>query len=68
MSEKAKRTSASYLKKLDVQLFTQTVVKNYDGKKVTLSDGKEIETETVIWAAGVTYYRSRTARMEESSD
>jgi NADH dehydrogenase len=54
MSEKAKKTSASYLKKLDVQLFTQTVVKNYDGKKVTLSDGKEIETETVIWAAGVT--------------
>lgn len=54
MSEKAKKTSASYLKKLDVQLFTQTVVKNYDGKKVTLSDDKEIETETVIWAAGVT--------------
>jgi len=53
MSNKAKKTSEEYLKKLGVLVQTQTVVKSFDGKRVTLSNGKEIETETVIWAAGV---------------
>lgn len=53
MSDKASAKSRKYLEKLGVQLMTNTMVKDYDGKTVFLADGQEIPARTVIWAAGI---------------
>jgi NADH:ubiquinone reductase (H+-translocating) len=53
MSEKSSAQSQRYLEKLGVQVLTNTLVKDYDGKQVVLGDGKTISTSTVIWAAGI---------------
>jgi NADH dehydrogenase len=42
------------LKDLGVKVLTETVVANYDGDKVQLTNGCVINTAFVIWAAGVT--------------
>lgn len=48
-SEKAK----VYLGRLGVEVRTGTFVKDYNGRVVSLANGDEIETETMIWAAGI---------------
>lgn len=53
MSEKSSARSARYLDKLGVKLMTNTLVKDYDGQKVTLQTGDTIPAATVIWAAGI---------------
>lgn len=53
MSEKSSIQSEKYLKKLGVEVLTNTLVKNYDGKHVQLQNGESIAASTVIWAAGV---------------
>lgn len=53
MSEKSSADSARYLQELGVKLVTKTVVKDYDGENVMLSDGSAIASRTVIWAAGI---------------
>jgi len=53
MSEKSSEQSCKYLHKLGVEVRTGLVVKDYDGKTVTLSNGETIESNTVIWAAGI---------------
>ena len=53
MSEKSSDNSLEYLKKLNVIVKTGTVVKGYDGKKVTMQNGDSIESSMVIWAAGI---------------
>lgn len=53
MSEKSSKKAQEYLENMGVQVLTNTIVKNYDGKVITLADGKSIRTNTVIWAAGV---------------
>jgi NADH dehydrogenase len=53
MSEKSSSDSQRYLKRLGVQVMTNTLVKDYDGKQVLLQDGNIIESRTVIWAAGI---------------
>lgn len=54
MSDSAKRASEKYLKKMGVEVKTNIFVTTYDGKTVKLSNGKEIKSKQVIWAAGVT--------------
>ena len=54
MSEMAQKTSESYLKTLGVDVKTNVIVKNYDGKTVILNNGECIKSKHVIWAAGVT--------------
>ncbi len=54
MSDKAKIVSKKYLLEMDVNILTETFVKNYDGEVLTLQNGNTIKTKTVIWAAGVT--------------
>ena len=54
MSDLAKRKSEKYLKKLGVILKTEVLVKNYNGNKLTLSNGEVIASKNVIWAAGIT--------------
>jgi NADH dehydrogenase len=53
MSAKSSQDSLEYLKKLNVIVMTGTVVKNYDGKTVTMQNGNAITSSLVIWAAGV---------------
>jgi NADH dehydrogenase len=43
-----------YLRKLGVEIMLNTTVKDYDGDKVTLENGSNMVTRTLIWAAGVT--------------
>jgi NADH dehydrogenase len=54
MSDLAHSASRKYLEAMGVQVQTQLVVKNYDGKVVELSNGEVIKTANLIWAAGVT--------------
>ena len=53
MSEKSSEDSRRYLQKLGVELHTGTVVKDYDGKVVTMQNGNTIESSMVVWAAGI---------------
>ena len=53
MSEKSSDDSSEYLKKLNVIVLTNTVVKDYDGNVVTMQNGESIESAMVIWAAGI---------------
>ncbi|MDQ2863915.1 MAG: NAD(P)/FAD-dependent oxidoreductase [Bacteroidota bacterium] len=53
MSEKSSRDSQAYLEKLNVIVKTETVVKNYDGKTVTMQNGDTIDSSMVVWAAGI---------------
>lgn len=54
MSENARQASRKYLEQMEVDLLMETFVSDYDGKVLTLKDGRQIRTKTVIWAAGVT--------------
>jgi len=53
MSKKSQEQSQKYLEKLGVEVKLNSILKDYDGNKATLSSGEIIETNTVIWAAGV---------------
>jgi len=54
MSENAKKASLSYLKNMNIDVLTNTLVQHYDGETLSFVDGKTIKTKTVIWAAGIT--------------
>ena len=53
MSEKSSLQSRKYLENLGVTVMVSTVVKDYDGDNVTLTNGESISAATVIWAAGI---------------
>ena len=53
MSEKSSQDSRHYLERLGVTVLTNTLLKDYDGKKALMGDGKAIDTTMVIWAAGI---------------
>jgi NADH dehydrogenase len=53
MSQKSSDDSCKYLENLGVIVRTNTVVKEYDGKTVTLQSGDTIDSAMVIWAAGI---------------
>lgn len=53
MSEKSREQSERYLRDLGVNVQLNTIVKDYDGRFVTLTNGDKISTRTVIWAAGI---------------
>ncbi|AZB23317.1 NAD(P)/FAD-dependent oxidoreductase [Chryseobacterium rhizoplanae] len=54
MSSEAQEKSEKYLKDLGVTFMSGEVVTEYDGDKVHLRSGKQIPSNNVIWAAGVT--------------
>ncbi|NMH86295.1 NAD(P)/FAD-dependent oxidoreductase [Flavivirga algicola] len=54
MSEHASKKASKFLSKLGVLVHCDTFVKNYDGKRVTTNSNLELQSETLIWAAGVT--------------
>jgi len=53
VSDHASTKARAYLEKLGVHIRTGTRVKDYDGKTVSLSDGSELYTRMLVWAAGV---------------
>jgi len=53
MREKSRRHALESLEKLMVNVRLNTVVKSYDDKFVTFSDGHKEYYETLIWTAGV---------------
>ena len=53
MSEKSSVEALEYMKSLEIEVITNTLVKDYDGNTAVLSDGKEISTRSLVWAAGV---------------
>jgi NADH dehydrogenase len=52
-SEKTSRKTLEGLQELGVRVMTNTGVKEYDGKTVTLSNGEQIPTQSLLWSAGV---------------
>ncbi|GAA3613567.1 NAD(P)/FAD-dependent oxidoreductase [Flavivirga amylovorans] len=54
MSEHASKKATKFLSKLGVLVHCNTFVKNYDGRKVQTNLSLELQSETLIWAAGVT--------------
>lgn len=54
MSEKSQKATYIALKKLGVEIMLNSRVTDYVDGKVLLSDGRVIETENLIWTAGVT--------------
>ena len=53
MSKKSSSKALKYLENFDVEVRLETMVQDFDGKKVTLKDGEEIFSYSLIWAAGV---------------
>tara|TARA_B100000809_G_scaffold241278_1_gene264333 strand:- start:575 stop:1846 length:1272 start_codon:yes stop_codon:yes gene_type:complete len=54
MSRHASKKSEAFLKSLGVHVHTNVFVEDYDGKFVTTNSKLKLQTETLIWAAGVT--------------
>ncbi|MEM5564316.1 NAD(P)/FAD-dependent oxidoreductase [Psychroserpens sp. AS72] len=54
MSEHASKKAEEFLVKLGVHVHTNAIVKDYDGKIVATNSDLKLNTQTLIWAAGVT--------------
>jgi len=57
MSEKAQEYSEKYLRELGVEVHLNKMVESYDGHNLIFTDGDRMETNNVIWAAGITGIR-----------
>ena len=53
MSEQSQVKSKEFLAELGVTIYLEARVKSYDGKTLSLADGRSIQSSTVIWSAGV---------------
>lgn len=53
MSPQAQKKSQEFLEEMGVTVYTEARVKSYDGKTISLLDGRNIPSSTVIWSAGV---------------
>jgi len=53
MSDLAHKKSYEYLTNMGVKVWTDGRVTDYDGKKISLDDGRSINSRNIIWAAGV---------------
>lgn len=54
MGKKASEKARQFLEKLGVKIHLNTIVKDYDGKVLTMGNGKTMKTKNFIWTAGVT--------------
>lgn len=54
MSTHASKKAEQFLKDLGVTIYCNTIVNSYDGIKVVTNSAIALESETLIWAAGVT--------------
>ena len=51
--DELRKATSKLLKKKNVDIRLNTKLENFNGQRVTLGDGSTIETQTVIWTAGV---------------
>lgn len=54
MSKASQEHSQKYLETMGVKVWTNALIEDYDGKVITIKDGRSIRTNNLIWAAGVT--------------
>ena len=54
MSDEAGQKAQRYLEDLGVIIKLNTFVESYDGETVTFKGGEQINTQTLVWGAGVT--------------
>lgn len=65
MSAHASRKSEEYLKNRDINIWLNTMVKDYDGKTVTCNN-QNFETNTLVWAAGISGQSPKGLKVEKS--
>ena len=53
MSEDASKKAFEFLATMGVQIWLNTMVSDFSGKEVSISQNKNIPSKTLIWAAGV---------------
>lgn len=53
LDEKSSRRALEYLKEMDVDVWVNTRVTDYDGFTISTSAGRTLRSRTLIWAAGV---------------
>lgn len=53
MSEEAQRSAKNFLEEMGVTVLVNQRVTSYNGEKLVLGDGTVINTENVLWSAGV---------------
>ncbi|MDP2887736.1 MAG: NAD(P)/FAD-dependent oxidoreductase, partial [Bacteroidota bacterium] len=53
MSNHASKKALFYLQRLGIKVLLNTQVTDFDGNTLSFRDGTQIETKTVIWAAGI---------------
>ena len=53
MSKHASKKALFYLQRLGIKVLLNTQVTDFDGNMLSFRDGTQIETKTVIWAAGI---------------
>ena len=53
MSKKSSKAAEKFLKQLGVKIHLKEIVTNYDGQTISTKDGLSMESEAVIWSAGV---------------
>ena len=51
--EKLRKTTVDLLRKKNVEVLLNTKVVGFNGRKITLGNGDSIDTQTMIWTAGV---------------
>lgn len=54
MSEASQQKSQQYLEDMGVKVWTNALIQDYDGKTITIKDGRTLRSNNLIWAAGVT--------------
>lgn len=53
MNEVSGQKAKQFLEKLGVEVHLDTMIKDYDGKNITIADGSVVKSENFIWTAGV---------------
>jgi len=53
MSSKSSEAAEGFLSDMGVKVNSSAMVESFDGKTVTMKDGKQLKTHTLIWAAGI---------------
>ncbi|MFT5878863.1 MAG: NADH dehydrogenase [Salibacteraceae bacterium] len=65
MSAHASRKSEEYLKNRGINIWLNTMVKDFDGKTVTCNS-QNFETNTLVWAAGISGQSPKGLNVEKS--
>src|SRR5690606_24413315 len=53
MSKKASQKAYEYLQSLGVEILLNAIVEDYDGETIQIKEHEDIQTQTLLWAAGV---------------